>query len=129
MMEQGLSVGEVAEKVGLSVHTLRWYEQVGLLDPVPRDSAGHRRYRERDVDRLDLLTKMRATGMPIREMVRYIELVREGDASRPERLDLLERHRIEVLKRIDELRSDLTVIDRKIANYRRVASSAAPRSV
>jgi DNA-binding transcriptional MerR regulator len=117
-MEQGLTVGEVAMKVGLSAHTLRWYEQMGLLDPVPRDSAGRRRYRRHDVDRLDLLTKMRATGMSVRDMARYIELVREGDGSRAARLALLEAHRIAVLKQIDELQRDLSVIDRKIGLYR-----------
>ncbi|WP_117215570.1 MerR family transcriptional regulator [Allorhizocola rhizosphaerae] len=117
-MDQGLTVGEMATKIGLSAHTLRWYEQMGLLDPVPRDSAGRRRYGQHDVDRLDLLTKMRATGMPVRDMVRYIELVRAGDGSRPARLAMLEAHRHTVLKQIDELQRDLSVIDRKIGLYR-----------
>ncbi len=117
-MELGLTVGEMSEKVGLSTHTLRWYEQMGLLDPVPRDSYEKRHYPQHDVDRLDLLTKMRATGMPVRDMLRYIELVREGDRSRPARLALLEAHRIAVLKQIDELQRDLSVIDRKIGLYR-----------
>ncbi len=117
-MEQGLTVGEVSAKVGLSAHTLRWYEQMGLVDPVPRDSAGRRRYRGSDVDRLALLTKMRTTGMPVRDMVRYIELVREGDGSRRARLALLEAHRNSVLTQIDELQRDLSVIDRKIGIYR-----------
>jgi len=116
-MESGLSVAEAAAKAGLSAHTLRWYEQVGLLDPVARDSAGRRRYREPDIERLDLLTKMRATGMPVRDMVRYIGLVREGETTRPERLDMLSRHRAAVLRKIDELQRDLEVIDRKIDRY------------
>lgn len=111
-------MGEVSQKVGLSAHTLRWYEQMGLLDPVPRDSAGRRRYRERDVERLNLLTKMRATGMSVRDMVRYIELVREGGSTLPARLALLEEHRIGVLRQIDDLQRDLSVIDRKISIYR-----------
>jgi DNA-binding transcriptional MerR regulator len=117
-MEHGLTVGEVAEKVGLSAHTLRWYEQVGLLDPVQRDSAGRRRYREADMERLGLLTKMRATGMPVRDMVRYMQLVRAGDGTRAEPLDLLEQHHINILRHIDELQRDLAVIDQKIGRYR-----------
>jgi DNA-binding transcriptional MerR regulator len=117
-MEDGLSVSEVAAKVGLTAYTLRWYEQVGLLEPVPRDSAGRRRYRLSDVERLDLLTKMRATGMPVREMVHYISLVREGRATQRERLEMLESHRTTVLKQISDLQRDLAVIDRKIDRYR-----------
>ncbi|MEV0458234.1 MerR family transcriptional regulator [Catellatospora methionotrophica] len=117
-MADGLTVGEVADKTGLTAYTLRWYEQVGLLDPIPRDHAGRRRYRLRDVERLDLLTKMRATGMPVREMVRYIALVRAGTHNRRERLELLEQHRTTVLRQISELQRDLAVIDRKITRYR-----------
>ncbi len=117
-MEDGLSVGEAAAKVGLTAYTLRWYEQVGLLEPIPRDSAGRRRYRLSDIERLDLLTKMRATGMPVRDRVRDITLVREGDATRAERLAMMERHRTAVLQQIDDLQRDLAVIDRKIDRYR-----------
>ena len=73
--ELALSVGEAAERVGLSTHTLRWYEQEGLVAPVGRDSAGRRRYTQQDVDWLVLLTRLRRTGMPVRDMRRYAELV------------------------------------------------------
>jgi DNA-binding transcriptional MerR regulator len=116
--QEGWAVGEVAAKVGLSAHTLRWYEQMGLLDEIPRDSAGRRRYRLADVERLQLLTKMRATGMPVRDMVRYVELLRGGPGTRLERLHLLEAHRATVLGQIDDLQRDLTVIDFKITMYR-----------
>lgn len=124
-MDEGLSVGEVAEEVGLSAYTLRWYEQVGLIDPVPRDTARRRRYRASDVERLNLLTKMRATGMPVRDMISYVEMIRRGDSTRQERLMLLEAHRYAVLKQIDELQRDLSVIDRKITMYRGYLSDVA----
>jgi DNA-binding transcriptional MerR regulator len=116
--QDGWAVGEVAGKVGLSAHTLRWYEQMGLLDEIPRDSAGRRRYRLADVERLQLLTKMRATGMSVRDMVRYVELLRAGEGTRLERLQLLEAHRATVLRQIDDLQRDLAVIDYKITMYR-----------
>jgi DNA-binding transcriptional MerR regulator len=117
-MQDGFTVSEIAAKAGLSAYTLRWYEQVGLLEPIPRDTAGRRRYRLSDVERPDLLTKMCATGMPVREMVRYISLVRQGKQTRRERLEMLEQHRIGVLRQISELQRDLAVIDRKIKRYR-----------
>ncbi|HEU5110846.1 MAG TPA: MerR family transcriptional regulator [Micromonosporaceae bacterium] len=115
--EVALSVGEAAERVGLSAHTLRWYEQEGLVAPVGRDSAGRRRYTQQDVDWLVLLTRLRRTGMPVRDMRRYAELARQGDATLGERRRLFEQHRDRVLGRIAELEEDLKVLNYKIDLY------------
>jgi DNA-binding transcriptional MerR regulator len=117
-MELGLTVGEAAAKVGLSAHTLRWYEQEGLVSPVGRDTAGRRRYATADLDWLQLLTRLRATGMSIRDMRRYAELVRRGPDTTAERLRLFEEHRSRVLERIADLQRDLQAIDVKISIYR-----------
>jgi DNA-binding transcriptional MerR regulator len=115
----GLTVGEAAAKVGLSVHTLRWYEQEGLVTPVGRDAVGRRRYSPNDLDWLQLLTCLRGTGMPVREMRRYAELARTGPATEAERLRLFEEHRERVLSRIADLQRDLDAINAKIDYYRR----------
>jgi DNA-binding transcriptional MerR regulator len=115
--ELALSVGEAADRVGLSTHTLRWYEQEGLVQPVGRDSAGRRRYTQQDVDWLVLLTRLRRTGMPVRDMRRYAELAREGDATIGARRRLFEQHRDRVLGRIAELEEDLKVLNYKIDLY------------
>jgi DNA-binding transcriptional MerR regulator len=115
-----LSVGEAAERVGLSTHTLRWYEQEGLVEPVGRDSAGRRRYTQHDLDWLTLLTRLRRTGMPVRDMRRYAELAREGDATLGARRLLFEEHRDRVLGRIAELEEDLKVLNYKIDLYGRM---------
>ena len=112
-----MKVGEVAEAVGLTVHTLRWYEQEGLVEPIERDSAGRRRYSESDLGWLRLLIRLRATGMPVREMRRYAELVRAGDHTLGDRLALFVEHRERVLARIDELQQDLAMLDLKISLY------------
>src|SRR5690606_23002055 len=117
-----LSVSEAAERVGLSTHTLRWYEQEGLVAPVGRDSAGRRRYTEADLGWLDLLTKLRRTGMPVRDMRRYAELARQGDHTLPERLRLFREHRERVLSRIAELQADLDVLDYKIDLYTKMVA-------
>ena len=116
-----LTVGEEAAKVGLSVHTLRWYEQEGLVTPVGRDTAGRRRYGPEDLDWLQLLTCLRGTGMPVREMRRYAELARTGPATIAERLRLFEEHRERVLARIADLQRDLDAINVKIGIYQRMA--------
>jgi DNA-binding transcriptional MerR regulator len=117
-------VGEAATRVGLSTHTLRWYEQEGLVAPVGRDSVGRRRYTEADLGWLDLLTKLRRTGMPVRDMRRYAELAREGDRTLPERLRLFKEHRARVQARIAELQTDLDVINYKIDVYGRLVESS-----
>jgi DNA-binding transcriptional MerR regulator len=116
----GLTVGEAAAHVGLSVHTLRWYEQEGLVSPVERDAVGRRRYSRHDIDWLQLLICLRGTGMPVREMRRYAELVRSGPDTVAERLRLFEEHRDRVLDRIAELHRDLEAVNYKIQIYRQM---------
>ncbi|MEU0561775.1 MerR family transcriptional regulator [Dactylosporangium sp. NPDC006015] len=117
-----LTIAEVAQRTGLTAHTLRYYERAGLLDPPERDWNGHRRYSERDVGMLGILTRLRATGMPIAGMRRYAELCRVGPETFDERRELLEQHRREVLQRIADLQSDLTLIEHKISVYGGVAT-------
>src|SRR6478609_737502 len=111
------SISEVSAVSGLSAHTLRWYERIGLLEPVDRSHAGQRRYSDADLVRLAFLTKLRLTGMPVADMVRYVELLRAGDGTRAERRDLLVAHREEVRQRLADLHATLAVIDRKIDHY------------
>ena len=110
------STGEAADKCGLSQHTLRWYERIGLLAPVERGSDGRRRFSDADLDWLALLTKLRATGMPVREMQRYAGLVRSG-ARHTERIELLRRHREQVRRDLAAQRECLKLLDAKISHY------------
>ena len=114
-----LSISDAAELTGLSAHTLRYYERAGLmLDPVERAPSTHRRYTEAEIRWVTLLTKLRATGMPIRRIREYAELVREGEGTEAERLALLEAHRDAVLEQLDGIRRTLEAIEYKIEIYR-----------
>jgi DNA-binding transcriptional MerR regulator len=113
-----LTIAEAAEAAGLSVHTIRYYERAGLLAPIERNGSGHRRFNERDVEWLVVCTKLRATGMPIRRVREYAELVRDGEGNESERLALLEAHRADVLERLAEVQRNLELIDYKIDLYR-----------
>ena len=110
------TIGEAAAKCGLSQHTLRWYERIGLLGSVQRGGDGRRRYGEADLEWLSLLIKLRATGMPVRDMQRYAELVRSG-AGEAERLELLKKHRDEVRRALAAQRECLKLLDTKITYY------------
>lgn len=116
-MERGLTIQDVAKLTGLSPHTLRYYERIGLLDPVGRAPSGHRRYAAADIDWLEFVTRLRTTGMPIRRMQQFAELRRRGDVTVTERRALLQAHRREVEDRIRALEADLAAIDAKITQY------------
>jgi DNA-binding transcriptional MerR regulator len=114
----GLSIAAAAERTGLTPDTLRYYEHDGLmLRPVGRTSSGHRRYTDADLRWIELLTRLRGTGMPIRDVRRYAELVRTGDGNEEERLALLRAHRQLVLAQLAEVQEHLGAIDAKIGIY------------
>jgi len=113
-----LSIAEAAEASGLSAHTLRYYERTGLLEPVGRNGSGHRRYREADLERITFLTRLRATGMPIRDVRQYAELMKAGEATNEERLVLLEAHRDAVLAGLEATARNLELIEWKINFYK-----------
>jgi DNA-binding transcriptional MerR regulator len=111
------TISEVAAFTGLRAHTLRWYEQIGLMPHVERSHTGQRRFGNRDLDWLAFVGKLRLTGMPVADMVRFAELVRQGEVTFDERREILERTRREVVARIAELQDTLAVLDCKIDFY------------
>lgn len=115
--ETSFTVGEAAAQSGFSVDTLRYYERLGLLTDVDRTAGGRRRYTTDDLGWLALVSCLRGTGMPVREMQEFAELVRAGDHNFAERRALLEAHRERVLAHIDALREQLRMIDHKIDYY------------
>lgn len=113
-----LTISDAADHLGVSAHTLRYYERAGLLDGVARSGSGHRRYGEEDLAWITFLTRLRATGMPIRQVRRYAELVRAGEHTACERMELLEEHRDVVHAHLQEVQRHLALIDHKIDIYR-----------
>jgi DNA-binding transcriptional MerR regulator len=122
MKDEQLTIQQVAERTGLSAHTLRYYERVGLLDGVDRASNGHRRYTEDDLASLVFLMRLRATGMPIRKMLEFANLRRQGSKTASERLALLEEHHQEVRAHMQELEQHLAVIEAKLDRYKRMVA-------
>ncbi len=115
--ESGCSIAEAAEHLGLSADTLRYYERDGLLlQSVGRASSGHRRYTSTDLSWITMITRLRSTGMPIREVRAYAALCRSGDGNEHERLQLL-LARDRVLAQLAEVSDHLGAINRKIGIY------------
>ena len=127
--EDELGIGEVARLTGLSVHALRYYEREGLMlsRHVTRGTGGQRRYNRQDVFWLRMCTKLKASGMPLAQIRRYADLVREGPGNEQQRLELLREQQRRVESQLAELQECLRVINRKVGVYEQhLANGAAP---
>lgn len=113
-METELSIQQVAQQTGLSIDTLRYYERIGLIEPVERASSGHRRYKQRDLDWIHLLIDLRETGMPIAQMVHFSQLRRQGASTATERLLILEQHQRALEQQMQKLEHHKLALQRKI---------------
>ena len=125
----GWDIATTADHLGVSAHTLRYYERIGLVQ-VERDASGYRRYDAAGVRRLVFFTRMRTSGMSIRDLQRYVDMVEAGRDTVPERLTLLTEHRDGLRARIDELRLALAATEYKIATYtRELEEQATPDNI
>ncbi|WP_433726726.1 MerR family transcriptional regulator [Nocardia sp. CA-129566] len=115
----GVTIAEAARRTGVSAHTLRYYERAGLvITSVERTNGGRRRYRPADLTWITVCTRLRATGMPIKTIRRYAQLVCAGHGNEQERLALMVAHRADVAAKMAELQDNLELIDHKIDVYR-----------
>ncbi|BCG91245.1 MerR family transcriptional regulator [Mesorhizobium sp. 131-2-1] len=112
-----MKIGELAKRSGLSAHTIRYYERIGLLPYADRNHSGQRDYDASILTWIEFLDHLKATGMPIREMLHYAALRERGVGTEAERRTLLEQHRERVRARVVELQACLLVLDTKIAGY------------
>lgn len=125
-VEDRLSIGDVADRTGLSVHTLRFYEREGILaNPIGRTAGGPRYYSSHDVDWLNLCLVLRGSGMPLPAIRRYTELARQGEGTEGERLALLREHEQSVLEQISTLDQSLDLIRHKVAIYEDVLDGSS----
>jgi DNA-binding transcriptional MerR regulator len=118
MTNNTMSIGELAIASGLSTHTLRYYEKLGVLKPADRAASGHRQYRADAVAWLDFVLRLKITGMPLAEIRHYAELRTAGDATLQSRLTMLENHRQRLVNTIAALAENLTALDSKLQTYR-----------
>jgi DNA-binding transcriptional MerR regulator len=114
---EALSISDAGVATGLSPHTLRYGERAGLIDRVGRADSTHRRYTEAEINWVIFLTKLRATGKPIRTTRQYADLVRAGDGNEAGRLALLEAYRADGRARLQEVSRNLKAIETKIDLY------------
>lgn len=116
-MTQSYSIQEAAKQTGVSAHTLRYYERIGLIKAIVRNGSGHRQYSEDNLSWVSLLTCLRETGMSIQQMLKFVALVDGGEQTIPARCALLEAHHHDVTEHIKALQQHLQVIEGKLGHY------------
>lgn len=112
-----MKIGELAKRSGLSAHTIRYYERIGLLPYADRDQSSQRDYDVSILIWIEFLGRLKTTGMPIRDMLRYAALRERGVGTETERREMLEQHRERVRAHVADLQACLLVLDTKIAGY------------
>ena len=123
------SIGQVAERTGLSAYTLRNYEKEGLLPFVQKNASGLRVYSDSDISWLSMIECLKATGMPIKEIRQYIEWYKEGDATLSKRLELFRKRRLTVMQELSKLQKILGKVEFKIRLYEKAVAAGSLQAV
>nr|WP_322941710.1 MerR family transcriptional regulator [Pseudomonas sp. s4] len=124
-MESHLNIDEVARRTGLTAHTLRYYERIGLISAVARAAGGQRRYAAADMAWIEFLLRLRTTRMPISKMQAFAALRGVGDSTVKERRLLLEGHLTDVLAEFEAMHRATQALQEKIEHYRSLERSLA----
>ena len=111
------TIGEAAKMLGVAPSALRYYDKEGLLPFVERTGSGIRMFKESDMEWLRLIECLKATGMPIKDIRRFIQCTIEGDGTIDQRLEILTTQRQSVINQIAKLNEHLELIDYKIWYY------------
>jgi len=112
-----LEISEVSKLIKLKAHTLRYYESIGLIKDIKRNSVGKRIYTEQDLKWLEVINRLRATGMNINSMIEYATLRHMGDETITERKSIMEEHLSSIESQIEKLLEAKDYVEKKIKIY------------
>lgn len=113
-----MSMSEFSKQVGLSAHTLRYYEKIGLLKNIQRSSSGHRVYSSKDLAWIEFVKRLKETAMPLEDILKYAELREAGASSLVERQTLLEKHHKSLVEYLGQQKQNLMALEAKIDLYK-----------
>ncbi len=122
-----MNVKQFAHKVGLTGHTVRYYDNLGLFGPLARNPSGHRCFNQQDIDWIAFVLRLKETGMPLEQILQYAHLRAEGDTTLQARLQLLQQHAATLEARLALEQHHLGKLNEKIGYYqRRLLAEKAP---
>jgi len=116
-MESLLFISDISKKTGLSIHTLRYYEQIGLLKNIHRNQSGRRVYTKLDLEWLEWVKRLKSTGMPLEKMQDFAQFRLQGEQTLKQRRDLLIAHSVQLKQEIQRLKQEQSIVDYKIEIY------------
>lgn len=114
------TVKEVAELLGVSVHTVRYYDDNGLIPGTKRNAANQRLFDDLEVEWLYVSLTLKNTGLSMKDVKHYIELYGRGDSTLPERYEIMKKQKEKTIQEMEELKLRLAVLDRKIDHYEKL---------
>lgn len=121
----GYSIGQAAEKMGLTAHTLRYYEKEGLLPFVKKNGSGQRVFTDTDIDWLAIVECLKGTGMSLKDIKKYIDWCLEGEATLEKRLEMFRRQKEKLQEQMDNLNRHMEKINYKIAYYTEIINNGS----
>jgi len=116
-MESLLFISDISKKTGLSIHTLRYYEKIGLLKNIHRNQSGRRVYTKLDLEWLEWVKRLKSTGMPLEKMQDFAQFRLQGEQTLKQRQDLLITHSVQLKQEIQRLKQEQSIVDYKIEVY------------
>lgn len=111
------TIKDVAEKTGLSIYTLRYYDKEGLLPFVKRSESGIRLFTDTDLEWLSTIICLKETGMPLKKIREYIDLFIQGSDTLEQRRQIFIDHRVHLLKELEQLEKNLELVEHHIQFY------------
>lgn len=119
------TIKQVADKMGVSVPTLRYYDKEGLLPFIEKKENGTRIFKESDLRSLEIISCMKASGMPIKDIKRYMDMCLEGNSTLEYRLDIFLKRKEVVKEQMEELNKIMSVIEHKISYYKKAIEAGS----
>ena len=119
-----MKIAEVSEKFDVSQDTLRYYERIGLLPRVNRNTSGIRDFTEEECRWVEFIKCMRSAGLPIEVLIEYVGLFQQGDETSEARKELLIEQRKQLIIRMEDMKKTLERLDGKIARYEQAVVGA-----
>lgn len=112
-----MTITEVSKKYDITADTLRYYERIGLIPPVPRTKGGVRNYDEDSCRWIELMKCMRKAGVQIEALIEYVALFKLGDSTIDARKAILVEQRNQLVDRMEDMQASLDRLNDKIEKY------------
>ncbi len=112
-----MNIQKFSEITNLSPHTIRYYEKIGLLRNIARNASGHRWFTEKELAWVEFIKRLKDTGMPLDDILKYADLREEGDSTSEQRMQMLQAHAMKLEEKIAEEQFHLQKLKEKIEHY------------